>query len=308
MTQNQTGGLKAARRRLKSTWYLYAMLLPPLILVLIFSYVPLYGLIMAFQNFNPALGFFGSEFVGFKWFETAFKMPDFGTIVQNTLILSIGKIVLGQLSAILFALLLNELRAKTYKRTIQTITYFPHFLSWVIIGGVFTDLLSTKGLLNQLMGLFGAQPVFFLGSNSHFQPTMILLETWKEFGYGAIMYLAAMTSINPELYEAATIDGAGRLRQTWHITMPGISVTIVMLAVLSLGNIMNGGFEQILVMYNPSVYQTGDIIDTFIYRQGLLDAQYSLSTAIGLFKSVIGMALMLTANALASKFANYKIF
>lgn len=293
---------------LARTWQLYAMLIIPLILTIIFDYTPLYGLIMAFQDYNPALGFSKSEFVGLKWFRTAMNMPDFNNIVRNTLTISIGKIVCGQISAILFALLLNEVHCHTYKRTIQTISYFPHFLSWVIIGGVFTDMLSTKGIINQIIMLFGSRPIFFLGSANHFQGTMIALETWKEFGYSAIMYLAAITNINPELYEAATIDGAGRLQQTWHVTLPGISVTIVMLAVLSLGGIMNAGFEQILVMYNPAVYQTGDILDTFIYRQGLLDAQYSLSTAIGLVKSVIGLAMMLIANGLASKFANYRIF
>lgn len=294
--------------RLSRTWQLYAMLIIPLILTIIFDYTPLYGLIMAFQDYNPALGFGGSEFVGLKWFRTAMNMPDFSNIVRNTLSISIGKIIFGQISAIVFALLLNEVRCRAYKRAIQTISYFPHFLSWVIIGGVFTDMLSTKGIINQVILLCGGRPIFFLGNANYFQGTMVALETWKEFGYSAIMYLAAITNINPELYEAATIDGAGRMQQTWHVTLPGISVTIVMLAVLSLGGIMNAGFEQILVMYNPAVYQTGDILDTFIYRQGLLDAQYSLSTAIGLVKSVIGLVMMLTANGLASKFANYRIF
>ncbi len=298
----------AQRLHLRRTWPLYAMIAPSLALTLLFSYTPMYGLIMSFQNFNPAKGFAGSEFVGLKWFRTAMNMPDFPYILSNTVTIALGKILFGQLSAILFALLLNEVRGKPFKRTVQTITYFPHFLSWVIIGGVFTDLLSTRGLINQLISTLGGKPIFFLGNNDYFQPTMIALETWKEFGYGAIMYLAAMTNINPELYEAATIDGASRLRQVWHVTLPGISVTIVMLAVISLGGIMNAGLEQILVMYNPAVYQTGDILDTFIYRSGLLDAQYSLSTAIGLFKSVIGMVMMLLANALAKRFANYRIF
>lgn len=284
------------------------MLIPPLVLIIIFSYIPLYGLIMAFQDYNPALGFFKSQFVGLKWFRMAMSMPDFKYIFSNTVVIALGKIICGQLSAILFALLLNEIRVIPYKRTIQTITYFPHFLSWVIIGGVFTDLLSMKGLINQLIGFLGVNPIFFLGSNDYFQITMVGLETWKEFGYTAIIYLAAMTNISQELYESSKMDGAGRLRQAWHITLPGIRVTIVMMAVLALGGILNAGFDQILVLYNPAVYQTGDILDTFIYRQGLLDAQYSLSTAIGLFKSVIGMVLILAANGLASKYANYRIF
>ncbi|MDR1061957.1 MAG: ABC transporter permease subunit [Clostridiales bacterium] len=296
------------RARLRRSWLLYAMLAPPLALLAIFSYAPLYGLIMAFQNYSPAKGFSGSEFVGLKWFRMAMGMPDFKNILANTLSMAVGKIACGQLAAIVFALLLSEIRNMPYKRTVQTIAYFPHFLSWVIIGGVFIDLLSTRGLVNQLIGLFGASPVFFLGSSGHFQPTMIALETWKEFGYGAIIYLAAITGISHELYEAATIDGAGRLKRVWHVTLPGISVTIVMLAVLAIGGILSAGFDQILVMYNPAVYETGDILDTFIYRQGLIDAQFSLSTAIGLFKSAIGLALMLLANGLASKFAGYRIF
>ena len=290
-------------------WQLYFMLLLPAVEVLIFNYIPLAGLSIAFQNYNPgAGGLFGSEFVGLKWFHTAFNMPDFPSIFRNTLTMAVGKIILGQIAAIIFALLLNEVGNPFYKRTVQTITYFPHFLSWAIIGGIFTDMLSSSGVVNQLLGLFYVSPIFFLGSNQWFQPTMIVLEIWKEFGWGAIVYLAAMTNINPELYESAAIDGAGRLRGILYVTIPGISSVIVMLSVLNIGSILNAGFEQILMMYNPAVYQTGDILDTFIYRQGLLDAQYSLSTAIGFFKSVISLILTLTANYLAVRFTDYRIF
>lgn len=297
-----------AEFKLERNWPLYVMILLPIIFVLVFNYVPLYGLLMAFQDFNPAKGILGSEFVGLKWFRMAMNMPDFGNIVSNTVSIAVGKIVFGQLMALLFALLLNEVRTPSYKKTIQTITYFPHFLSWVIIGGIFTDLLTSQGLINKFIGLFGAGPIFFLGDNRYFQGTMIALDVWKEFGYNAIMYLAAMTAINLELYDAATIDGAGRLQQAFRITIPSIRTTILMLAVLSLGGIFNAGFEQILVMYNPAVYETGDILDTFIYRQGLLDAQYSLSTAIGLFKSVISLTLMLITNRIATKHFDYRIF
>ncbi len=293
----------------KRKWRLYALLVLPAVMIFIFQYIPLYGLVIAFQDYNPALGMFGgSEWVGLKWFETAWNMPDFPNILRNTLVIAVGKIVLVQLFAIVFAILLNEIRSPLYKRTIQTITYFPHFLSWVIIGGIFIDMLSMEGLINQFLGWFGVSPIFFLGSNQWFQPTMILLEVWKEFGWGAIIYLAGMTNISPELYEAASMDGAGRLRRIWHITLPGISAVIVMMCVLNIGNILNAGFDQILVMYNAAVYETGDVLDTFIYRQGLLDAQYSLSTAIGLFKSVIGLGLTLTANYLACRFTDYRVF
>ncbi|MDE6837861.1 MAG: ABC transporter permease subunit [Acutalibacter sp.] len=308
MNITQNHGRQGFAAYLRRRWQLYAMLLIPAFVVLLFNYVPLYGLTIAFKDFNPGEGIVDSPWVGLKWFKTAMVMPDFTSIVWNTFIIAVGKIVCGQIAAIIFALLLNEVANPVYKRIVQTVTYFPHFLSWVIIGGIFTDMLSTTGILNQFLGIFGIKPIFFLGSNQWFQPTMVILETWKEFGWGAIVYLAAMTNISPDLYEAAAMDGAGRLKSIWHITLPGISSIIVMLCVLNIGNILNAGFDQILVMYNPAVYRTGDVLDTFIYRQGLLDAQYSLSTAIGLFKSVIGLVLTLTANYLATRFTNYRVF
>ncbi len=293
----------------KRKWPLYLMLLLPMIEVFIFHYIPLAGVSIAFQDYNPGLGnLFGGEFVGLKWFKTALNMPDFSSIFRNTVVMAVGKLIFGQLAAILFALLLNEVGNPLYKRTIQTITYFPHFLSWAIIGGIFTDMLSSTGIINQFLGIFHINPIFFLGSNQYFQPTMIVLDIWKEFGWGAIVYLAAITNINPELYESAAMDGAGRLKGIWHVTLPGMASIIVMLSVLNIGSILNAGFEQILIMYNPAVYQTGDILDTFIYRQGLLDAQYSLSTAIGLFKSVISLILTLLANYFACKYTDYRIF
>lgn len=303
--------MKAAeikRRGRKTDWRLYFMLMIPAAFLLVFSYVPMYGIIMAFQDYNPALGILESPFVGLKQFRIFFTMPDSTKIIVNTVVIAVGKIIAGQVTAILFALLLNEVGNRRYKKTVQTITYFPHFLSWVIIGTVFMDMLSTKGIINQAVQALGGRAIFFLGDNRYFRATMILLETWKEFGWGAIMYLAAISNINPELYEAASIDGAGRLKQVWHITLPGIKGTILMLAVLALGGVLNAGFEQILVMYNPGVYATGDILDTFIYRQGLLDAQFSLSTAIGLFKSLIGLLLMLLTNFLAVKYSDYRVF
>lgn len=298
----------AYKLNLKSSWQNYLMLLVPGILVFLFSYVPLFGLIMAFEDYNPAKGIFGSTFVGLKWFRVAMNMPDFVNVVRNTLTISIGKIFLTQLFSISFALLLNEVQTKFAKRTVQTITYFPHFLSWVIMGGIFTELLGSKGMVNEIIRFFGGKSIFFLGNYKYFQGTMIALHIWKEFGWGAIVYLAAITNINPELYEAATIDGANRLRQTMHVTLPGISVTIVMMVVLALGGIMSAGFDQMLIMYNPAVYTTGDIVDTFVYRQGLLEGQYSMATAIGLFKSAIGATLMITTNAIATKYCNYRIF
>ncbi|MDR1060227.1 MAG: ABC transporter permease subunit [Clostridiales bacterium] len=297
----------AAAGRRPSDWRLYAMLAAPAIIVFIFSYIPIGGVLIAFQNYSPDKGVLGSEFVGLKWFRVFFAMPDSARIVANTVAIAVGKIACSQLASVVFALLLNEVRGAAYKRSLQTITYFPHFLSWVIIGTVFIDMLSTRGLVNQILGAFGTAPKFFLGDPRLFQPTAVLLETWKEFGWGAIMYLAAISNISPDLYEAATIDGAGRLKQALHVTLPGIRGIALMLAVLALGGILNAGFEQILVLYNPSVYETGDIVDTFIYRYGLLDAQFSMSAAIGLFKSLIGLALMLAANWAAARFSDYRV-
>lgn len=294
--------------RFRRTWPNYVMLLIPAFFVILFSYVPLYGLIIAFEDYNPGKGFLGSDWVGLKWFRMAMQMPDFPKIVRNTVVIALGKMIFTQLFAVLFALLINEVRNPLFKRTVQTVTYFPHFLSWVIIGGVFIDMLSTKGMINQAIKALGGRPIFFLGSNQWFQPVMVMLEVWKEFGYGAIIYLAAITSINPELYEAAKIDGASRVGQVWYVTIPGISVTIVMMATLALGGIMNAGFDQIFIMYNASVYETADILDTFIYRQGLVDSQYSLSTALGLFKSLIGATLLIVTNLFATKKFNYRIF
>ena len=292
----------------KSQWPLYLMLMVPAIFVFIFNYIPMAGVILAFQNFNPANGMMHSEFVGLKWFATVMRMPDFGSIISNTIIISIGKIILLQIFSIVFAILLNEVANKYFMGITQTITYFPHFLSWVIIGGIFVDILSMKGILNQVISFLGFNKIFFLGDNKWFQPTVIVMEVWKEFGWGAILYLAAITTINGELYESAIVDGANRLQQAIHITIPGMMSTIILLAALSLGGVLNAGFEQILVLYNPIVYRTGDILDTFVYRQGLLGGQYSLATAIGLFKSVIGMLLIIISNRLIIRYANYRVF
>ena len=267
----------------------------------------MFGVTMAFQDFNPGLGFFRSKFVGLKWFQNIYMMPDFIDILRNTVVIACGKIVTGMFASVLFALLLNEVRHINLKKFVQTAVYLPYFLSWVIVGGVFIDLLSTKGLVNQFLNLFNIKNILFLASNQWFQPTMIITDVWKNFGWGAIVYLAALTGINPELYESAAIDGANRFRRMWHITLPGIQATIILMSALSLGNVLNAGFDQILIMYSPIVYRTGDIIDTFVYRQGLVEMQFSMSTAVGLFKSIIGFILIVTSNRIAYKVANYRI-
>jgi len=293
---------------LKQSWSLYIMLLPAGILLAIFAYYPMYGVSIAFQDYQPVHGFLGSPFVGLKWFKHIFEMPDFKNILTNTLVMAVGKILAGTAMSILFALLLNELGNLKYKKIVQTIVYLPYFLSWVIIGGIFVDLLSTNGLINQVINLFGHDSIMFLGDNRFFRGTMISTDVWKGFGYGAIIYLAAMTGIDPQLYESARMDGANRFKQVLHITLPGILPTIVLLATLSMGNVLNAGFDQILIMYNEVVYETGDILDTFVYRVGLESAQFSLSTAVGLFKSVVSFIMIGASYTLAYKFADYRIF
>lgn len=287
---------------------LYLMLLPSAAFLLIFSYAPMYGIVIAFQNFMPAKGMLHSEFVGLDWFSFVFRMPDFGQILYNTVAIAGMKIVFGQLAPIVFALLLNEARGRLFKKTVQTLVYLPHFLSWVIVGGIFMDLLSTEGVVNRLIRFLGGEAVFFLGDNAWFKFTLVATEVWKSFGWGAILYLAALTTINPELYEAATMDGAGRLAKIRYITLPSLVPTIILLCALSLGSILDAGFDQILVLYNPAVYRSGDIIDTFVYRQGLLQMQYSMSAAIGVFKSVVSLLFIALSNWAAGRFAGYRLF
>jgi putative aldouronate transport system permease protein len=299
---------KPVKWNLQANWILYFMLVPATVVTILFMYIPMYGVIIAFQDFIPGFGFTGSPWVGLKWFRFVFQMRDFKSIMWNTFIIAVMKMLFLQLVPLFFAIMLNEMRAKFLKRCIQTFTYLPHFFSWVIIGGIFIDLLSINGIVNQFLGVFGVRPIFFLGSNAWFQPTMVITEVWKEFGWGSILYLAAITGVNPELYEAAFLDGAGRFRRIWHITLPGIKSTVVLLFVLNLSNVLNAGFEQILNFYNPAVYATGDILDTFVYRMGLQQAQYSLDTAVGMFKSVIGLVLIISSRYLAYRLADYRVF
>jgi putative aldouronate transport system permease protein len=297
------------RRSRVSEVPLHLMILPGLILVLIFNYGPIFGVVMAFQDFVPISGFLGSEWVGLENFSFALSLPDTFEVVWNTLFIASMKIVAGLIAPIVTALLLNEVRRAIFKRGVQTIIYLPHFLSWVILGGILIDILSpSQGIVNQVLGVFGIKPIYFLGSNDWFPFTLAITDTWKEFGFSTIVYLAALTAIDPTLYEAAVVDGAGRLRQTWHITLPGIIPIMVLLATLSLGSILNAGFEQVLVLYSPQVYDSGDIVDTFVYRMGLVETQYSLAAAIGLLKSVVSLILISVSYYLAYRFASYRIF
>ena len=287
---------------------LYLMLLPALVGLALFSYYPMLGIIIAFKNYKPLLGFVRSEWVGLYYFELMFSNPDIWEITRNTLVIAVGKIVIGQGAAVVFALLLNEVRHQLFKRTVQTFSYLLHFLSWLIFGAMMLELLSTYGIVNDVLTFLGFPRTYLLGNANTFQPVMIFTAVWKEFGWGAVIYLAALTGIDPALYEAAAVDGAGRWQRTRWITLPGILPTIVLMATLNLGSVLNAGFEQILVLYSPLVYSTGDIIDTWLYRTGLLASQFSLATAVGLVRGLVGFVLISLAYFLADRLANYRIF
>lgn len=288
---------------------LHLMLIPGIVIVFIYSYIPMLGIIMAFQKYIPTKGLLHSKWVSMKNFEYLFNMPDFYQVLWNTVFIAVMKIGFGLVVPITIAILLNEVGKRFVKRWVQTLIYLPHFLSWVILGGVLIDILSpSTGLVNQFLDLFSIEPIFFLGDNDWFPFTLILSEIWKEFGFSTIVYLAALTTINPSLYEAAVIDGANRWKQTWHITIPGMMPVIVLMATLSLGNVLNAGFDQVFNLYSPLVYESGDIVDTLIYRVGLIDMQYGAATALGLFKSFISFMLVSVSYWLAYKVADYRIF
>ena len=301
---------KKKKVSLKRTWPLHLMLLPGILILFIYTILPFFGNIMAFQNFQPILGFFKSPWAGLDNFKYMFMLPDTFNIFRNTLVIAVGKIVFNLIMSIFFAILLYEMGGKRFKKMVQTICFLPHFLSWVILAMIFRDILDGSGIINTTLINLGiiSEPIVFLGSNSLFQGIMIATDVWKEFGYGAIIFIAALAGINQELYEAASIDGASRLQKIWNITLPGIKVTVVLVATLNVANVLNAGFDQVYNMYSPIVNQTGDIIDTYVYRMSFESAQYSLATAVGLLKSVVSFMLIVSSNFLARKFANYRIF
>jgi putative aldouronate transport system permease protein len=307
---NKKKKLKKNGWNLRNTWQLHAMLLPAVIIVFIFQYIPMFGLVMAFQDYEPWLGFLHSPWVGLEHFKTMFEYEDARQVIWNTLVISTLKIIFNLVVPLVFALLLNEVYIMKFKRTVQTIVYLPHFLSWVILGGILIDMLSPEGgIVNRvLVSLFNIEPIFFLGDNDWFRTVVVVTDVWKECGFNTIVFLAAITSINPTLYEAAIVDGANRWQQTIYVTLPSMLPIIIVVGTLSLGNILNAGFDQILNLYNPLVYKTGDIIDTYVYRVGLLNGDFSYGTAVGLFKSIISFILVVTGYRLAYKYANYKVF
>ena len=309
MAQNSKAAVrKSSGHAGKEKVMFHLMMLPGMIMLVIFVFVPLFGSVMAFENYSPAKGIFGSKWVGLDNFQFIFSLPDSRQVFVNTLIIAFGKLVFNIIIPVLFAILLNEIRVKVFKKTFQTIVYLPHFLSWVVLATVVTNMFSLTGPFNSVISSLGGTPIQFLADNHWFRKIMVATDVWKEFWYNSVVYLAALTSIDLGLYEAASIDGANRFKQILHITLPSLLPTIVLMTALNLGNILNAGFDQIFNLYNPIVYETGDIIDTYVYRIGMVERQYSIGTAVGLFKSVISFILIMGANKAAKKLTGSGIF
>ncbi|MHB8646080.1 MAG: ABC transporter permease [Thermomicrobiales bacterium] len=296
-------------RTVRAQYILYLMVLPGIVYFGLFRYLPMYGASIAFKNFRVLKGITGSPWVGFKNFETVFSSPYFTNILTNTVLLSVYKLAFGLPLAIITALLLNEVRVRWFKRTVQTITYLPHFLSWIVVFGVALTVLSpSSGLANKAIAGAGGKPVDFLADPHWFRTVLVASDIWKSIGWNAIIYLAALAGVSPSLYEAAAVDGASRFRRIWHISLPGIRPVIVLVSMLSIGHLLSAGFEQVFIFYNPSVYSVGDIIDTWVYRQGIQGFQYSVAAAVGLFKGVVGCFLIVTANWAAKRWAETGIW
>lgn len=299
-------------KHLKTEWPLHVMLLPATVLLAVFAYFPMVGILIAFQDYVPSKGwdlFFRSEWVGLENFEYIISMPEFGQVMINTLVIAILKIVTNIAVPLVLALLLNEVGNRFFKKSVQTIVYIPYFFSWVILSGILVDLLSpTDGIVNSVLSAMGFHTVNFLGNPDTIQGVFVVSNIWKEVGYNTVIFLAALTSIDQTQYEAARVDGAGYFKQMLYITLPSILPMIILVTVLGMGNILNAGFDQVFNLYSPIVYEKADIIDTFVYRLGMEQLQYSVSTAVGLFKSIISFLLITSSFWLAKRFANYQIF
>ncbi len=296
------------QRDLSKNWDAYLLLVPAILFYLLFCYKPMYGVIIAFKNFSPGKGIVASEWVGLKHFLSFFKSYYFGRLLRNTLTISLSSLIFGFPMPIIFALLLNEVRNSKFKRTIQTVTYMPHFISLVVMCSLIRLFVADTGIIVQLMAKFGFEPVALLSKKEYFVPIYVLSGIWQGFGWDSIIYLSALTAIDPGLYEAATIDGANRWKQTLHVTLPGIMGTVIILLILRMGSIMSIGYEKIILLYNESIYETSDVISTFVYRMGLGKAQYSYSTAVGLFNSVINFIIVYTFNKISRKVSEVSLW
>ena len=293
---------------LKRDWQKHLMLLPTVVILTVFCYVPMVGIVMAFQNYLPSKGYFGSPWAGLYWFKYLFGMNNFTHVIWNTLFISLLKIFTGLAASLIFALLLNELRSNKLRSTIQSFVLFPFFVSWVVLANIVMDIFANEGIINQVISSLTGKSVPFLTEGGYFISMLVLSNIWKEVGYNAIIIVAALMAIDPALYEAATMDGASRSQKLRYITLPGVAPTVAMLLILALGGVLNGGFDQIYNLYNNTVMSSADIIDTYVYRMGVNGGLYSLGTAVGLFKSVVGAVLLVLSYKAADKFAGYRIF
>lgn len=296
--QRVSAGLKREWRQYK---FVYLMAIPMLVYYVLFCYMPMYGASIAFKNFVPKLGITGSPWVGFKHFTSFFNNVYFERLLTNTVLLSVYNLIFGFPAPIVLAIMLNEVRQNWFKRTVQTVSYLPHFISVMVICGMIVDFTASGGVINDLLSLFGVKRQTMLLNPALFRPVYVISEIWQGVGWGSIVYLAALTAIDPSLYEAARIDGAGKLQQIWHVTLPGIAPTIVVMLILKLGSMMSVGSDKILLLYNSNTYATADVISTYVYRKGLLENNFSFSTAVGLFNSVINFALVVGANFISRK-------
>lgn len=286
----------------------YLMLIPGVAFTIIFSYLPMFGLVMAFQDFTPLKSFTGSDWVGLQNFRDMLVLPTFWPVVRNTLAISVCKIILRLLVPLVIAILLNEVMSNRFKRVAQTVFFLPYFLSWAVMGGILRSLFEYDGMVNGVLTALGLERIMFLGSNTWFPIIVIVSDVWKDMGYNMIIFLAAITNVDPALNESAALDGANRWQQIWHITLPTIRPIVVMLLVLSLGSVLSAGMEQILLLYNPMVFESADIIDTLVYRLGLVNHQWSLSAAVGMMKSAISFILVVISYRIATKHFDYQVF
>lgn len=288
--------------------WLYIMILPALAYFIVFHYAPMYGIIIAFQDYKPLKGIAGSKWVGFKHFETFIQGPFFWRLIRNTLQINIGMLLFGFPLPIVFALMLNEVRSSAFRKVVQTVTYMPHFVSSVVVCGLMVIFCRSDGLLTNVLSAFGMPKTNLLTIEGYFQPLYIGMNIWQELGWDSIIYFAALTGVDASLYEAARVDGAGRWRQMWHITLPGISSTIVILLILRIGNLMSLGWDRIILMYNDMVMETADVISTYVYRTGLVQVQYSYATAVGLLNSIVNVILLVSANAVSRKISDSSLW
>lgn len=297
------------RRYLRKNYHYYLLLILPLLYFVVFKYIPMYGVLLAFRRFTPGGSIIGSEWVGLRYFEFFISDPSFWKVVRNTVLLSTLNLIFGFPIPIVFALLLNEVAATWWKRIVQTISYLPRFLSTVVVVGMINQILSPSGgVVNNVIQALGGDPVFFMAEPEWFRTIYITSDIWQYMGWSAIIYLAALSTIDPQLYDSSHIDGASRFQQTWHITLPGIAPTIIIILILRIGDLLSVGFEKVLLMYNPLTYETADVISTFVYRIGIVQNSYSYATAVGLFNGVVALIMIWIANRLARRFSQTSLW